>query len=130
MQAHRPAISILCAALWACTSWQSEPVAPAQLVASDDAQRVRVTRTDGSQVVLEDARVAADGVHGQWERTQAFIPTTEVRQLQVRREDQAGTVGLIVGVLGVAGLTATLLTEGGEPQVSFARTGARGSGCP
>jgi hypothetical protein len=58
-------------------------------------------------------RVAADGVHGRWKRTQAFIPTGEIRQLEVRREDEAGTIGLAVGLLGVAGLTATLITEGG-----------------
>jgi hypothetical protein len=73
---------------------------------------MRVTRTDGSQVVLEDAE---DGVHGRWERTQAFIATGEIRELEVRREDQAGTIGLIAGLVVVAGLTATLITEGGEP---------------
>jgi hypothetical protein len=64
-------------------------------------------------------RVAADGVHGRWKRTQAFIPTGEIRQLEVRREDEAGTIGLAVGLLGVAGLTATLITEGGEPSTEL-----------
>jgi hypothetical protein len=115
MRIQRPAVLVLCAALWACTSWQAEPVAPAELGASGDPHRMRVTRTDGSQVVLEDARVAEDGVHGRWERTQAFIPTVEIRGLELRQEDQAGTIGLIAGLVGVAGLTATLVTEAGEP---------------
>jgi hypothetical protein len=115
MRIRRPAVFVLCAALWACTSWQADPVAPAELGARGDPQRMRVTRTNGSQVVLEDARVAEDGVHGRWERTQAFIATGEIRELEVRREDQAGTIGLIAGLVGVAGLTATLITEAGEP---------------
>ena len=54
-------------------------------------------------------------MHGRWERTQAFIATGEIRELEVRREDQAGTIGLIAGLVVVAGLTATLIMEGGEP---------------
>jgi len=84
MRIHRAAGFVLCAALWACTRWEAEPVAPAELGGSGDPQRMRVTRTDGAHVVLEDARVAEDGVHGRWERTQAFIPTGEIRELDER----------------------------------------------
>jgi hypothetical protein len=51
--------------------------------------------------------------------TQAFIATREIRALEVRREDQAGTIGLIAGLVGVAGLTATLITEAGEPSTEL-----------
>ena len=115
LSVHSTAFLVLCAALCACTSWQAEPIAPARDGAGGEPRRMRVTRTDGSQVVLEDARVGADGVHGRWERTQAFIPTGEIRELETRGQDDAGTIGLIVVLVGAAGLTATMITESGEP---------------
>jgi hypothetical protein len=128
MSIHRSAFFVLCAALWACTSWQAEPVAPTQLGAGSEPRRIRVTRTDGSQVVLEDARVLADGVHGRWERLQAFIPVGDIGELEVRRQDDAGTIGLIAGLVGVAGLTATLITESGEPPDDLRNAGLAGAG--
>jgi hypothetical protein len=92
-------------------------VAPDQLAKSYDGQRIRVTRNDGSQVVLADARVTPTGVFGQWERASVAIPTVEIQQLAVRREDSGRTIALIGSLVGMAG-TAGALVIGGGDQVS------------
>ncbi|MFL5448851.1 MAG: hypothetical protein ACJ8A6_02100 [Gemmatimonadales bacterium] len=37
-------------------SWRSEPLSPAQLIATKKPPVVRVTRTDSSQVILKDPK--------------------------------------------------------------------------
>jgi hypothetical protein len=45
-------------------SWRSEPVSPAQLIATKKPPVVQVTRTDSSKVILEDPEVAGDTLYG------------------------------------------------------------------
>jgi len=103
------------ALLSGCTGWQARDVAPASDTPSPKPQRVRVTRTDGSQVVLEHAHITPTGVYGQWERTSAAIPATEIREVAVRGEDPSGTVALIAGIVGAVGMAGALALGAGEP---------------
>jgi hypothetical protein len=112
-------LALFGALLLGCTSWQVQDVAPAQLAASYDAQRVRVTRRDGSQVVIDHARLTRAGVFGEWERTPVAVPMTEIQQLAVRREDPARTIALIGGLVVVAGTAGALAIGGGEAASSL-----------
>ena len=101
--------------LFGCTSWQVAEVAPAEIVSPEAGQRVRVTRTDGTQVVLEHARLTASGVSGRWERTPVVIPAAEIRKLALRRDSPSRTVALIAGLVGAVGAAGAVAVGGGEP---------------
>lgn len=115
MNARLLACLALGGSLFGCTSWQVAEVAPRELVSHETGQRVRVTRTDGTLLVLEHARLTASGVSGRWERTPVVIPAAEIRELAVRREAPARTIGLIAGLVGVVGAAGAVAVGGGEP---------------
>jgi len=84
----------------ACTSWHVGSPTPAQFVERERPERARVTRTDGSQIVLEHIVLRADTlagtVHGQDQQQDVRIPLTDVRQVATRRFSAGRTVGLVV----------------------------------
>ena len=55
---------LLPAFLAGCSSWWVQEVSPQQLVTEDQPEKIRVTLTDGSQVVLEQPRVSGDTLVG------------------------------------------------------------------
>ena len=95
----------------ACQAWRVQPVAPESLLAADQPERVRVTRVDGSHIVLEHPVVRADTVSGSVLRNgvqqDIRIPLTDVRHIETRGFSTSRTVGLGLGV--TAGLFAALL---------------------
>ena len=107
-------VAVLTGALVGCTSWQAADVAPVQLAESHDGERIRVTRHDGSQIVVENARLTPAGVFGQWERTPVAIPLSEIQQLAVRREASARTIALIGGLVRVVGTAGGLAIGAGQ----------------
>jgi hypothetical protein len=102
------------ASLYGCTSWQVSEVPPEQLALDGAGQRVRVTRTDGRQVVLDQARVTSAGVSGKWGRMPVVVPVTAIRVLAVRREDPSRTIALIGGLVGVVGAAGAVAINAGE----------------
>ncbi len=103
--------------LSACHKWvppELRPgVAPDSVVAYD---QVRVTRVDGSSLVLHGARLSADSLVGDDEPSgtrrqplRVALPRHEIESLEVRRTDVGATVLTALGVAAVAiGLTALL----------------------
>lgn len=95
----------------ACQAWHTQRVAPESVLAARQPAKLRVTRTDGSRVVIENPLLRGDTLSG----TQAArggqqdvrIPLTDVRQVATRGFSPGRTVGLGLGV--VAGLFAALL---------------------
>ncbi len=115
MNCQLVAATALAGLLLGCTSWQVPGALPVQLASGEAGQRVRVTRTDGTQLVIENALVTPAGVSGQWERTSVAVPAAQIRELAVRREDPSGTIALIAGLVGVAGAAGSLTFGGGNP---------------
>jgi hypothetical protein len=115
---RRPtALVLLGLQILACTSWKTPAVSPQELVAGETPKAVRVTRSDGSQVVVIRPRVTGDNLTGQRPgRTDAshpaqevvVVPLSDIRSVAVRRGDTGRTVLLIVG-LGLTAAAATLL---------------------
>lgn len=91
-----------------CQGWraQTNPTPGAQL-----ANPARVTRTDGSVVVMRDAAVSRDSVAGTGEAGRVAIPLSEVRSIEARRMDGGRTalltVGILAGLLGLVVLAAS-----------------------
>ncbi len=55
---------LLPAFLAGCSSWYVQEVSPQQLITEDQPEKIRVTLTDGSQMVLEQPRVSGDTLMG------------------------------------------------------------------
>jgi hypothetical protein len=86
----------------ACQAWHTERVTPESLLVTRQPATFRVTRTDGSQIVLEHPVLRADTlsgtVRGPNEQQDVRIPLTEVREVATRGFSAGRTVGLVVGV--------------------------------
>ncbi len=101
------AVVVLPMYLAACTSWQVQEVAPAQVIAEEQPTEVRVTRTDGTDFVLENPQVSGDTLSGVREGIQLSISLSTVDAIAVRKSD----VGLSIatGFLVVAALFGILV---------------------
>jgi hypothetical protein len=90
-----------------CSSWEAR-AEPASAIVGDSApERVRVTRTNSSQVVLVSPALARDTLRGLVEGSEdrmVAIPVSGIQQLAVRDLDPLKTAGLIAGVLLLSAL--------------------------
>lgn len=91
-----------------CHGWraQANPTPDAQL-----PNPARVTRTDGSVLVLRGAVVSQDSITGTAERSRVAIPLSQVRSIDARRMDGDRTallgLGILAGVFGLVALAAS-----------------------
>ena len=102
----------------ACHEWRTEDVAPKIVLSTRQPANVRVTRIDGSQLLLEHAVLQGDTLSGDTlsgdtlsgvgprgsELRHVTIPLTDVRQIATRVPSAGRTLGLGLGV--AAGLAA------------------------
>jgi hypothetical protein len=102
----------------ACTSWRMQEVSPAQVVAEQQPEKIRVTLTDSSQVTLQRPSVSGDTLRGVEQvgqtsrvvtRGHSAIPLSNVAYVSVSETSAGKTAGLVivglgVVVFGVAGL--------------------------
>ena len=58
------AASTLLPVLAACTSWSPATVGPVELIDSESPDAIRVNRTDGTSVVIDDPRIEGDSIVG------------------------------------------------------------------
>jgi hypothetical protein len=87
-----------------CQTWHVQGIAPESLLATQP-RTIRVTRTDGSRVVLEGPVLRSDSMSGlvadkREGQQQVSIPIADVQQVETPRFDVARTFGLFAG-LGV-----------------------------
>ncbi len=109
--------------LAACSSWYVQEVSPQQLIAEEQPGKIRVTRTDGSQVVLEQPRVSGDTLMGcrvQGQRRcpsdpgaveadqQVSISLSRVTDVAIQKTDPGKTFSAVV-VVGAAVFLAAYL---------------------
>jgi hypothetical protein len=102
----------LATALGACHAWGR---APAASPTRDHFLRgpVRVTRTDGSSLVLVGVTIGRDSLFGSErarQRVRVAIPVSEVRKVETRRVDPLATaVVLVIPVTAFIAMTGTLV---------------------
>ncbi len=97
-------ITVLCGS--ACEVWRTERVAPEFLLATRHPAKLWVTRTDGTQIVLEHPVLRGDTLSGTRPRStgqdEVRIPLTDVRQVATRGFSAGRTLGLGVGMAALA----------------------------
>jgi hypothetical protein len=92
----------LVAAVGACSTWSRRP-APTQPHERFVTGPVRVTRTDGSSLVLDRVTIGADSVIGREHagpHARVAIPASTVRRVETRRPDLLRTSGTVILSLG------------------------------
>jgi len=138
MHRHPPlrrlvACILLPCSLLACATWKTHEASPQQVLADEQPDKVRVTLTDGSQVVLKQPVVSGDTLTGLSARTpppgisaaaarramregqQVSIPLASVSGLELHKGEIGKTILLGTGiVVGVAGLAFVLVCSTSE----------------
>lgn len=109
---RRVALLLMCLSATACQTWHVERVVPESLVSARHPKRVRITRVDGSQVVLVHPAIRMDTISGivmrdaAWQDTR--IPLSEIQRIETRTFSVGRTAGLGLG-LGAGVLLAIIL---------------------
>ena len=104
------ACPLLLCYLAACTSWHVEKeVSPLQLISTQRPRVVRLTRADGSHMVLDQPGIAAgDSVAGVNNGVTARVAVSDVTQVATPRVSAGKTIGLFLGLSVVAVGTAVI----------------------
>ena len=106
---HHLSIALaLVLSLSGCSSWHSANVTPAQLLDDDPPDRVRVTKPDGTTLVLEHPQLLGDTLYGAAARNAGSrgdtvaVPLADLRKVEVRQPNGLKTIGLVLGLVTVA----------------------------
>ena len=104
------ACALLLCYLAACTSWHvEEGVSPLQFITTEHPRFVRLTRTNGSYIELDDLRIAAgDSLMGIHNTVLSRVAVSDVTQVATPRLSAPKTIGLLAGlsavVVGIAAI--------------------------
>ena len=101
---RRPiASTLLLCYLAACTSWHvTQGVSPLQLISTEHPRTVRVTRTDGRRIFLDQPRIAAgDSLVGVHDGVQTSVAVSDVSQVATQKFSPAKSIGLVLGLSAV-----------------------------
>ena len=107
----------LVALLAACHTWRTQPVSPAELLASPPPL-VRLKLHDGRRIVVRHPAIRADSVVSQAPNDPFALALGEVDSVAVRKGDAGKTIGLVVLILGVPTMLCAATCEFG-PDFSF-----------
>src|SRR5213592_3773840 len=96
--------TLLLCYLAACTSWHVEKEASAlQLISTKHPRVVRLTRADGSRIVLEQPRIAAgDTLAGVHNGVLSGVAARDVTEVATSKVSAGKTIGLFLGLSTVA----------------------------
>jgi hypothetical protein len=116
--------------LVACTSWKVQEVSPQHLLAEQDPEQVRVTKTDGMRITIWEPRVVADTLRGLTEpdaagetgestsqKVAVSVPLEEIEYMAVRKVNWENTLAVAVAAGVVVSLIVVLAT--GEDIVTW-----------
>lgn len=96
----------------ACTRWAAPREPLPEAFARDSAQTIRVRERSGKQYYVHSPRLRHDTLFGtQGEDVKVKIPMSDVASVQVLRRDKARSLGLVVGIVGLATLIGFGLSE-------------------
>ncbi len=102
---RRPIVcTLLLCYLAACTGWHvHEGVSPLELISTKQPHVVRLTRADGSRMVLDEPRiVAGDSLAGTHYRVASRVALSDVTQVATPKFSAGKTIGLFLGLSAVA----------------------------
>jgi hypothetical protein len=103
VQRRRVVATVLLAAQIAgCSSWRMEQAAPEQVLHQRTPTEVRVTRADGSQLVLAHPSVSGDSLTGFSSGAPRGVPMADIGAIATRHGNAGKSVLLGVGILGGA----------------------------
>ena len=113
---RRAGVTGLVLAAWsssACAHWKVQSAFPEQVVSAGRPQQVRVTRDDGSRMVLRRPEIVGDTLYGAPRNGRAgagsprpAVALTDVSELAVRRVNVVGTAVMALGTLTLAAFAA------------------------
>ena len=108
-------VLILYLSCTACTSWRPDSLTPQAVVQSQPAS-LRVTRTDSSQVILNNPQMQGDTIVGVGQhKAQVRVPLDSVRLTDTRRGDAGKSVLVLLGLAAaVAAVIAASVVSGVE----------------
>jgi len=109
------ACALLLCYLAACTSWHvQEGVSPRQFITNEHPRVVRLTRTNGSRLELDDPRVVAgDSLTGIRNTVLSRVAVSDVTEVATPRFSPAKTIGVFVGLgVVVVGIAAIACVSG------------------
>ncbi len=90
----------------ACLGWHTVRVAPESFLATREPAELRVTTTEGSQIVVEQPVLRGDTLvgtrHRQGQQQEVRVPLTDVRAVATRGFSAGRTVGLVLIAVPVA----------------------------
>ena len=99
------ALLLLALQLAGCSSWQPSVAGPPRFAIQYEApDQVRVTRLNGDRLVIRNPTMRGGSINGTAEGEAVNVPTSDVRQLEVRRFSGGRTVGLVLVVIPVFAL--------------------------
>lgn len=110
-RSRRPPLIVALALLPGCMTWKRNPMAAGSPPALSGERPVRVSRTDGSVVVLEQPRIMGDSLVGDLgSPPQRYaVAWRDIQQVDERGVSVARTSGAVLGVGAVLlGVTAVL----------------------
>lgn len=97
---------------WGCQTLT--PITPSDLPRAPETDgEVRITMTNGDQVVLEEARIQDDRIVGETENGERSIPLDEVASLEVKQLSEARVV--LVGLAATVAAGLVILSVVDEP---------------
>jgi len=97
------ACALLLCYLAACTSWHvQEGVSPLQFITTEHPRLVRLTRTNGSHVQIDNPQIAAgDTLTGAHNTVLSRVAVSDVTQVATPKFSAGKTVGIFVGLSAV-----------------------------
>jgi hypothetical protein len=96
------AVVLLGIHLAGCSSWRVEQVSPAQLLSERGPVPVRIVRSDGSRLVLEQPKVSGDSLSGFSDGRRRAVPLRDVNSVATRHGDVGKSVLVGLGIVGGA----------------------------
>jgi hypothetical protein len=108
---RRAATALLLAMLGACSSWQVQAVAPAELISGSSPSQVRVQLRDGRRIVLRQPTIRSDSLVGGGDGQSVAV--AEIDSIALRRFDTPRTLGLTVLIVAVPAVLCAVGCEFG-----------------
>lgn len=97
--------------LGGCYSWRVQPFVPDQFVEVKQPSRIRVTTSNGEQLVLNQPRVRNDSIVGRGDAGMTGVPVSSVEQIETSSSNAGKAVLLGVGVASTVALVVWLMSD-------------------
>lgn len=92
--------------LQACYAWQTQPIAPRQVIEQQSLVRARLVGTDRSIIELTGPRIRGDSIAGLIGMEERAVALRDVSAVQIQRFSAGRTIGLVA--LGILASTVVI----------------------